>query len=180
VTNPEQPPAPLPPVPAPPYQPYPLSGGQPPAYPAPYAPPVDPRYGQLIQAPAPKQRSGLGVVALILALAAAVAATAVLAIASFQIGAGIGPRIETLAARPGELGFLTPVREWVLAAEIAFWTGTVLGIASLILGIVATVKRRGRGAGIAAIVFSAIGPLLAGGAVIVAASLGAATTIPLS
>ena len=54
---------------------------------------------------------------------------------------------------------LTPVRDWVLLGEIAFWAGTVLGTWALVQGIVAIVKDRGRGWGIAAVVLAVIGPI---------------------
>ncbi len=54
---------------------------------------------------------------------------------------------------------LTPVRGWVLMAELAFWAGTILGIWALVQGIIATVKNRGRGWGIAALVIALIGPV---------------------
>ncbi|MGA7148519.1 MAG: hypothetical protein WBX17_08550, partial [Microbacterium sp.] len=59
-----------------------------------------------------------------------------------------------------DLSTYSPVRGWVLVGEIAFWVGTVLGTWALVQGIIAAVKRRGRGSGIAAIVVAAIGPLV--------------------
>jgi hypothetical protein len=60
---------------------------------------------------------------------------------------------------------LTPVRDWVLMGEIAFWAGTAIGIWALVQGIVAIATRRGRGAGIAAVVIAAVGPLIFGAVV---------------
>ncbi|MCR2809671.1 MULTISPECIES: DUF3824 domain-containing protein [unclassified Microbacterium] len=113
--------------------------------------------------PAPRRLAGrrwLGTVAFWLAMTAALGATALGAVAAYNIGLGTG---RDLALSPGDIDFdwsiLTPVREWVLIGELAFWAGTVLGIWALVQGIVATVKNRGRGWAIAAIVIAAIGPV---------------------
>jgi hypothetical protein len=98
------------------------------------------------------------VVALIAALGAAVLAPIGGAIAAFNIGVGTGREI---ALRPMDIDFdwsiLSPVRDWVLLGEISFWVGTVLGIWAVAQGIIAIVTRRGRGAGIAAVVVGALG-----------------------
>ncbi|WP_203137934.1 hypothetical protein [Microbacterium sp. JZ31] len=149
---------------------------QPPApggYAAPYVAPQDPRFAQALQAPAARPSAALGTVALILSLVAAIGASVVLAVALAAIGAGVGPRLQTIVPGTG-LEILTPVRDMVLVAEIAVWVAGALGIWALIQGIVAVVKRRGRGAGIAAIVISAVGPFLAGIAAFVGAVLGIA------
>jgi hypothetical protein len=100
-------------------------------------------------------------VALLLSLVATAGAGLVAAIASFNIGLGAGREV---TSRPFDAGFdwsfLTPVRDWVLMGEIAFWAGTVLGIWALVQGIVAIATRRGRGAGIAAVVIAAVGPFV--------------------
>ena len=170
MTNPEQPPVPAPPVP--PFQPYGIPPESYAAPVAPYAAPQDPRYGQALQAPAPKRSAALGAIALALALVAAVGASVMLAIAMFQIALVLGPRLESLPANP-DLGVLTPVREWVLLLEIGLWTGSILGIWALVQGIVAVVKRRGRGAGIAAIVIAVLGPGIAGLAALLGVFLAA-------
>jgi hypothetical protein len=104
--------------------------------------------------------AGLGVSAFVLALIAAVGASIAGAVAAFRIGDGTGRGI---ALQPTSTDFdwsiLAPVREWVLLGEIAFWVGTVLGTWALVQGIVATVKNRGRGWGIAAIAVAVIGPV---------------------
>ena len=73
-------------------------------------------------------------------------ATVLGSIAAYNIGLGTGREI---ALRPMDIDFdwsmLTPVREWVLVGELAFWGGTVLGIWALVQGIIAIVKNRGRG-----------------------------------
>jgi len=102
----------------------------------------------------------LGFVALGLALVATVGASLLAAIASYSIGLGAGREV---VARPFEGDFdwaiLTPVRDWVLLGEISFWAGTVLGVWALVQGIIAVVTARGRGAGIAAVIIAALGPI---------------------
>jgi hypothetical protein len=99
-------------------------------------------------------------VALVLAVLATVAATVLGSIAAFSIGVGTGRQ---LVVDPADIDFdwsiLTPVREWVLVGELSFWAGTILGVWALVQGIVAIVKNRGRGWGIAAVVVAAIGPI---------------------
>ena len=118
----------------------------------PYTPPLSRR--------AAAGGSGLGVTALVLAVTAALGATVLGSIAAYYIGLGTG---RELALRPMDIDFdwsmLTPVREWVLLGELAFWGGTAVGIWALVQGIIATVKNRGRGWGIAAIVIAIIGPI---------------------
>ncbi|GAA5091319.1 hypothetical protein GCM10025760_18310 [Microbacterium yannicii] len=129
----------------------------------------------------PARRSGvLGVVALALALVATVGAGIVGAIASFRIGLGAGREI---SARAFDADFdwsvLSPVRDWVLLGEVAFWVGTVLGLWALVQGIVAIVTARGRGAGIAAVIVAALGPIAFGAVVqgFLTAGLSAGTGI---
>jgi hypothetical protein len=143
---------------------------------APAAAPVIP-YG----APVPAKRSGaLGIVALALALVATIGASLLAAIASFNIGLGSGREI---SSRPftGDFDWsvLTPVRDWVLLGEVSFWIGTALGVWALIQGIVAIVTSRGRGAGIAAVVIAALGPIAFGAVVqgFLTAGLAAGTGI---
>jgi hypothetical protein len=64
------------------------------------------------------------------------------------------------------------VRDLVLWAEIGFWTGTALGVAALVMGIIAIVTRRGRGFGIAAVIVAAVGPVIYGTIVAFAALAG--------
>lgn len=129
-----------------------------PAYGAP-GPGMAPAYG----APARPARGGrgLGVVALVLSLIATIGAAIAVAPAAFRIGMGAG---EGIASRPISADFdwsyLTPVRDWVLLAESSFWIGTALGVWALVQGIVAIVRDRGRGWGIAAVVTAALGPVV--------------------
>ncbi|MBW9121015.1 hypothetical protein JNB63_13025 [Microbacterium trichothecenolyticum] len=137
--------------------------------------------GAVYGPPAPAKRSGgLGFTALALALVATVGASLVAAIASFNIGLGAGREV---VSRPftGDFdwGVLTPVRDWVLLGEVSFWVGTALGVWALIQGIVAIVTSRGRGAGIAAVVIAALGPIAFGAVVqgFLTAGLAAGTGI---
>ncbi|GAA3628895.1 hypothetical protein GCM10022200_09370 [Microbacterium awajiense] len=135
-------------------------------YPAPpytgSAPAAAPAYANAIYGMPPGRASqALGVVALVLALAAAVVASIVVTIAGFFVG--LGTAHEFIVSPPGpdlDWRVLTPVRGWVLAAEIAFWIGTALGVWALVQGIVAIAKARGRGAGIAAVVIAGLGPVV--------------------
>ena len=129
-------------------------------------------------ASAPKKPGGLGLVALLLSLAAAVVAPIVGAIAAFQIGSGTWSwsSLETMDENSfADLSFLSPVREWVLLGEIAFWGGTVLGIWAIVQGIVAIAKRRGLGTGIAAIVVAVLAIFIFGTVVYAAALAGIGT-----
>lgn len=115
-------------------------------------------------APAPARRRGtLGLVALGLALIATVGANLLAAFAAFNIGLGAGREISARTATGDfDWSILSPVRDWVLMGEIAFWAGTALGLWALIQGVVAIVTSRGRGAGIAAVIIAALGPIAYG------------------
>jgi hypothetical protein len=109
---------------------------------------------------APRGR-GLGLIALIAALGAAILAPLVAAIATFSIGLGAGREI---VLNPTDIDFdwsvLTPVRDWVLVAEISFWAGTALGVWALVQGAIAIVTDRGRGLGIAAVAVAIAGVII--------------------
>lgn len=115
----------------------------------------------------------LGIVALVLAIVAAAVIPAIGGIAGFEIGSRLPGGLDTSA--PDVLTVLSPAREQVLWAEIAFWTGTVLGIAAIVMGIIAIRKKQGRGAGIAAIVVAAIGPIIFWVGLVFALSVGTAS-----
>jgi len=139
------------------------------SYAAPYTAPVSPEYAGVVAPRGSGSVSGtaLGVVAFVLALAAAVGATLLSAVAGFAAAEGamrhalgFTPEgLENVAPRD-LLALLTPVRDWVLWAEIGFWAGTALGIWALVQGIVAIAQRRGRPYGIAAVVIAGIGPIV--------------------
>ncbi|GAA5150401.1 hypothetical protein GCM10025768_15220 [Microbacterium pseudoresistens] len=153
--------------PAPTYAPAPGYQATPSSQPAPtyQAPPgalQGPAAGYAAPLPASAEPRGstLGVIALVLAVIAGVGCTVLGGWASFEIGRGIVNANDLSAFDESSLRFLSPVRDIVLWAEIAFWAGTIAGITGLVLGIIAAVKKRGRGAGIAAIVIAALGPIL--------------------
>jgi len=119
-----------------------------------YQPQGDPSRG------VPASSRTTGVVALVLALVAAVVVPIAAGLVAYRIGVLLpgSTRIGVGSSFTDDLSVLTPARAQVLWAEILFWTGTALGIAAMVLGIIATARRRGRGPGIAAIVLSALGP----------------------
>ncbi|MDQ1121676.1 hypothetical protein [Microbacterium trichothecenolyticum] len=137
------------------------------------APHVAPPAGTLLTPPpaVPRGRR-LGTWALILSLIATVLASAVGGLLAFRIVSRVAPDLQTAATI--EARMFSPVRDLVLAGEITFWAATVIGLAAFVLGIVATARNAARGAGIAAIVVSALGPLVFGAFVIVAIAGAAA------
>lgn len=180
------PPAPLtgiaPPVPQPETFGAPMPGAQPPAYAAPagaysvpqggYTAPAQ-AYQPIRREPGPR---AIGVLSFLLALIAAIATPILAGYAGFEIGLGVPSSASQIMANPESLAFLSPVREQVLWAEIAFWTGTGLGLVALILGIVAIARRRGRGFGIAGLVISVIAPVIFFTVLSVALTLGVSAT----
>ncbi|HWV48869.1 MAG TPA: hypothetical protein VN035_05375 [Microbacterium sp.] len=125
-------------------------------------------------APEPQKRT-TGVLALILSLVAAILIPIFGAVTAFAVGTIIPGALEDMtSADLDSLAFLAPARDEVLWTEISFWTGTVLGIAAFVLGILAIVKRRGRGQGIAAVVVSVLGPIVYFTAVFIALGIGTA------
>jgi len=102
----------------------------------------------------------LGVLSLVLALVATVVTPIIAAVAGYEIGVRVPDAIIELGDEGAvdSLAFLSPARDQVLWAEIAFWSGTLLGIAAIVLGIMAIARRRGRGQGIAGLVIAVIGP----------------------
>lgn len=121
---------------------------------------------------APTTPSGfLGMLALSLSLVAAVLTPIIAGINTFEIGRLV-PRGITSSAR--DLSVLSPVRDQVLWAELSFWTGTILGIAAIVIGIVAIRTKSGRGAGIAAIVVAVIAAAIFFAVAIIAFATGSA------
>ncbi|MFK4761331.1 hypothetical protein ACI3KS_10395 [Microbacterium sp. ZW T5_45] len=134
--------------------------------PAPQAPPgayqvpvggyAAPEGGYALPPAAAPQKSGLlGILALVFALLAAVASPVVAGIAGFEIGTRIPSGFDT--TDPNFLSVLSPARDQVLWAEIAFWAGTVLGLAGIVVGIMAIVKKQRRALGVVALILSVLG-----------------------
>ncbi len=124
-------------------------------------------------APTPPRTQGsrLGVLAFVLAAVAALLTSAVAGVLAFQIGSGADLDLLTESNLRG----LTPVRDLVVWAEVAFWLGTLLGIAGIILAIIAIVRRSGRGWGTGALVLGIAGPVIFGGICTLLFMFGAST-----
>ena len=103
---------------------------------------------------------------------AAVVAPVVAGIAGFEIGRRIPGGLDT--TDPEFLSILSPARDQVLWAELSFWTGTILGIAAIVIGILAIRKKQARGAGIGALVVAVLGPIIFWVVLFVAVSTGTA------
>lgn len=107
---------------------------------------------------APTRSRATGAAALVASLIAAVIASIIAGILALRIGLAVS--VDDLVDTSGTLvlAALSPVRIETLWAEIMFWLGTALGVLALVAGIIAIVRRRGRGLGIAAVVIAALGP----------------------
>lgn len=114
----------------------------------------------------------LGLLSLILALIAAVVMPIIAGINAFVIGRVIPPGMTTSR---GDLRIFSPVRDQVLWTELSFWTGTLLGIAAIVLGIIAIRRKQGRGAGIAALVVAALGAVIFAIVLVIALGAGSAS-----
>lgn len=101
----------------------------------------------------------LGVLALLFSLVAAIVVPVVAGIAGYEIGRRI-PESLSVLGEPDLLALLSPARDQVLWAELAFWVGTALGIAAIVIGIIAIRRRQGRGQGIFAIVIATLAPVI--------------------
>lgn len=121
------------------------------------------------------RRSGLmGMLALISALVAAIVMPIVAGINAFAIGRVIPPSMTTYS---DDLRIFAPVRDQVLWTELSFWAGTILGIAAIVLGIIAIRKKQGRGAGIAALVVAVLGAVIFSIVLVIALGAGSATSV---
>lgn len=138
-----------------------------PAYHAPpgsYAAPVggysapDGAY-QAPQQPAP-QTAVRGVIAFVLSIVAAALMPILGGIAGYQIGVALPTVADDIDEATSDLSFLSPVRDQVLMGEIGFWIGTLAGLAAIVLGIIAMVKRQGRVWGIIAVILGVLGPVI--------------------
>lgn len=126
-----------------------------------HAPPVE-----------PKKSGALGVVAFLLSAVAAVVAPIIVGVTAYQIGY-LFPAVQRyISPDTDDFSFLAPVRDQVLVGEISFWSGTIIGIAAIVLGIMAIVKRQGRGWGIGALVLGILGPIVFGVVLTVCLSVG--------
>lgn len=105
--------------------------------------------GRLPEHPARRAGRGVGIAALLLASTAAIAGVVVAAMVAAQLGT-TGAFVGWLDGE-GDLSALAPVRGWVLVGEITGWTCAVAGLTALVLGLVAIVRRAGRGFGIGAV-----------------------------
>lgn len=118
------------------------------------------------------RRSGfLGTLALILALIAAVVTPIIAGISAFAIGRLLPQGVTTSTS---DLSILSPARDQVLWAELSFWTGTILGIAAIVVGIIAIRKKQGRGAGIAALVVAVLAVMIFFVVLVIALGAGSA------
>ncbi|MFS0732509.1 hypothetical protein ABC304_10955 [Microbacterium sp. 1P10UB] len=161
--------------PQPPYTqpPQPQGYAQPPQFTAPYAAAPTGTFPPSVEA---ARGTALGTVALVLALIALVVPTGIAAAAGYDIGVGLGREVPSVSSDTFDLRLLTPVRGSVLIAEIAFWSGTVLGVWAIVQGIVAAAKNRGRGAGVAAVVIGVLGVVAFGIALTWALTAGVAVS----
>lgn len=150
---------PAPAYPVPPSASAPVPQAAPPgAYQVPVGGYAAPSGGYTVPAAAPRASGLLGILALIFAVVAAVVTPIVVGITGFEIGRRLPQGISTTS--DDLLSVLSPARDQVLWAELSFWTGTILGIAAIVIGIIAIRKKQGRGAGIAALVVAVIAPMI--------------------
>ena len=119
----------------------------------------------------PKPSEFLGLLALGLSILAAVVMPIIGGVSAFEVGRRIP---QGISGSTGDLGFLSPARDQVLWTELSFWAGTVLGIAAIVLGIIAIRRKRGRGAGIAALIVAVLGAVIFVVAVFTAFAIGGA------
>ncbi|MFJ6550089.1 hypothetical protein [Microbacterium sp. NPDC091676] len=120
---------------------------------------------------APKPSGFLGLLALGLSILAAVVMPIIGGVSAFEVGHRIP---QGFSGSTGDLGFLSPARDQVLWTELSFWAGTVLGIAAIVLGIIAIRRKQGRGAGIAALIVAVLGAIIFFVAVFTAFAVGGA------
>lgn len=120
---------------------------------------------------APKPSGFLGLLALGLSILAAVVMPIIGGVSAFEVGRRIP---QGVSGSTSDLGFLSPARDQVLWTELSFWAGTVFGIAAIVLGIIAIRRKRGRGAGIAALIVAVLGAIIFFVAVFTAFAVGGA------
>ncbi|MFF3029225.1 hypothetical protein [Microbacterium sp. NPDC057944] len=103
-----------------------------------------------------KPKGLLGTLSLILAVVAAIVIPIIAGVSGFEIGRHL-PSSGFDSRDPEFLSLLSPARDQVLWTEISFWAGTVLGIAAIVVGIIAIAKKQRRGLGIAGLILAVIG-----------------------
>ncbi|PRB12686.1 hypothetical protein CQ047_00005 [Microbacterium sp. MYb72] len=103
-----------------------------------------------------KPKGLLGTLSLILAVVAAIVIPIIAGVSGFEIGRRL-PSSGINTSDPEFLSLLSPARDQVLWTEISFWVGTVLGIAAIVVGIIAIAKKQRRGLGIAGLILAVIG-----------------------
>lgn len=156
---------PAPQYPAPPQaQQYPVPPG---AYAAPaggygaqvggYAPPAGGYQPPAVRTPGSPT---LGIIGFVLSLVAMILAPILGGISGYQIGFSLPAVAESLDPTTSDLGSLSSVRGQVLIGEIGFWVGTAAGIAAIVVGIIAMVKRQGRAWGVVALILGVIAPVV--------------------
>lgn len=121
----------------------------------------------------PRSSGITGVLALVFGLIAALVAPILAGVFGFEIGARLPEGIDS--SDPNLLRLLSPARDQVLWAEIAFWAGTVFGIAAIVLGIIAIRKKSRRALGIVGLVVAVLAPFFFWTALGVMLSVGTAT-----
>ncbi|WP_101844701.1 hypothetical protein [Zhihengliuella sp. ISTPL4] len=119
----------------------------------------------------PKRSGALGLLALGLSILAAVIVPIIGGVSAFEVGRRLP---QGISGSTSDLGFLSPARDQVLWTELSFWAGTLLGIAAIVLGIIAIRKKQGRGAGIAALIVAVLGAVVFFVAVFTAFAVGGA------
>ncbi len=121
----------------------------------------------------PAPSATFAVLAFVLGIVAAVVVPILAGVFGAQIGARIPSGIDT--NDPNWIQALSPAREQVLWAEISFWTGTVLGIAAIVFGILSIRRKTRRALGIIGLVLAVLGPVVYWFALIISISVGIAT-----
>lgn len=117
----------------------------------------------------------LGILSLILGGIAAIVIPIIAGIAGFEIGVRLPSGFDT--TDPDFLSTLSPARTQVLWAEIASWVGTALGIAAIVVGIIAIRKKQRRGLGIAGLALGVLGAGIFWIVLVATLSAGTATGI---
>lgn len=145
----------------PPVPPAPGYAAPPGAYQVPVGGYAAPTGAYTVPDPAPRPSKLTGTLSLVFALVAAVVTPIVAAFASYEVGRRVPEAIVRLNSDDlSSLAVLSPARDQVLWAEISFWAGTILGIAAIVLGIMAIARKRGRGQGIGALIVAVVGPAI--------------------